>query len=300
MSHEEQLELLSAIEPEVDRLMAEHRERREHWYFHDYVPWEAGRSFVDEPWDPSEATVSPEVRTALVLNLLTEDNLPYYHVEIAKRVPEGSALDRWNHLWTAEEGQHAIALRSYLLTSRNCDPRLLEDDRMATMEAGFESEYEDPAALFVYTSAQELATRVSHFNAGRLSDDETAYEIMKRIAADENHHFMFYRGVAKAMLEQAPEIMLDAIHRVLSTFQMPGTTIPGFLRRAVEMAKAGVYNLRIHHDKVLVPVLRDWGVEHLEGLSTKAQELQEKVLELPSRVLRRAEIVERRLGMATA
>lgn len=297
---DEQLELVAAVEPEVRRLMAEHRERREHWYYHEVVPWEEGRSFVDEPWDPSQATVSPEVRTALVLNLLTEDNLPYYHTEIASRIPKGSALDEWNHLWTAEEGQHAIALRSYLLTSRNCDPHLLEDDRMATMEAGFESEYTDPAALFVYTSAQELATRVSHRNAGKLADDETAFEVMKRIAADENHHFMFYRGVAKAMLDQAPEIMLDAIHRVLSTFQMPGTTIPGFVRRAVEIARAGVYNLRIHHDRVLVPVIRDWGVEQLTGLSVKAQELQEKVLEIPSKVMRRAEIVERRLGITTA
>jgi acyl-[acyl-carrier-protein] desaturase len=294
---EEQLELVAAVEPEVRQLMAEHRERREHWYYHEVVPWEEGRSFVDEPWDPSQATVSPEVRTALVLNLLTEDNLPYYHIEIANRVPKGSALDEWNHLWTAEEGQHAIALRSYLLTSRNCDPKLLEDDRMATMEAGFESDYADPAALFVYTSAQELATRVSHRNAGKLADDETAFEVMRRIAADENHHFMFYRGVAKAMLEQAPEIMLDAMHRVLSTFQMPGTTIPGFVRRAVEIAKAGVYNLRIHHDRVLVPVLRDWGVEQMTGLSVKAQELQEKVLEIPAKVMRRAEIVERRLGI---
>lgn len=297
---DEQLELVAAVEPEVRRLMAEHRERREHWYYHEVIPWEEGRSFVDEPWDPSQATVSPEVRTALVLNLLTEDNLPYYHTEIASRIPKGSALDEWNHLWTAEEGQHAIALRSYLLTSRNCDPHLLEDDRMATMEAGFDSEYTDPAALFVYTSAQELATRVSHRNAGKLADDETAFEVMKRIAADENHHFMFYRGVAKAMLDQAPEIMLDAIHRVLSTFQMPGTTIPGFVRRAVEIARAGVYNLRIHHDRVLVPVIRDWGVEQLTGLSVKAQELQEKVLEIPSKVMRRAEIVERRLGITTA
>ncbi|HSG78491.1 MAG TPA: acyl-ACP desaturase, partial [Acidimicrobiia bacterium] len=117
--------------------------------------------------------------------------------------------------------------------------------------------------------------------------------------ADENHHFMFYRGVAKAMLDLAPEIMLDAMHRVLSTFQMPGTTIPGFVRRAVEIAKAGVYNLRIHHDRVLVPVIRDWGVEQMTGLSVKAQELQEKVLEIPAKVIRRAEIVERRLGIVS-
>lgn len=298
MSREEDLELVAAVEPVVERLMTEHRERRQHWYAHEFVPWEQGRSFRDEPWEESQATLSPEVRTSLVLNLLTEDNLPYYHAEIASHMPEGSALERWTHLWTAEEGQHAIALRSYLLTSRNCDPRALENDRLNTMEAGYHTGRDDLAALFVYTSAQELATRVSHRNAGKLADDPVAYEIMARIAADENHHFLFYRGVAAALLEQHPDTMLEAIHRVFSNFAMPGTSIPGFVRRAVDMARIGVYNLRIHHDRVLLPLIRDWGIENLTGLTSRAREMQQKVMELPASVMRKAEIFERRMGMA--
>jgi acyl-[acyl-carrier-protein] desaturase len=299
LTRQQDLELVTAVEPEVERLMAEHRQRREHWYAHEYVPWEAGRSFVAEPWEESQASLAPEVRTSLVLNLLTEDNLPYYHSEIASHMPEGSALERWTHLWTAEEAQHSIALRSYLLTSRNCDPRALENDRLATMEAGYHTGRSDLPALFVYTSAQELATRVSHRNAGTLADDETAYRIMARIAADENHHYLFYRGVAAALIEAEPSTMVEAIHRVFSDFSMPGTSIPGFVRRAVEMARAGVYNLRIHHDRVLIPLIRDWGVERLTGLTAKARELQEKVMELPAQVLRKAEVFERRMGLAT-
>ena len=300
MSLQEQYELLATVEPEVQRLLDEHRQRRSHWYAHEYVPWEEGRNYRAEPWDESQATLSPEVRTSLVLNLLTEDNLPYYHAEIAAAMPAESALRRWTNLWTSEEAQHAIAIRSYLLTTRNCDPRELEDDRLATMERGYHTGYGDPASVLVYTSAQELATRVSHRNAGKLADDEVAYEIMARVAADENHHFMFYRGVAAAMIREAPSLMLEAVHKVLSNFAMPGTSIPGFLRRAVESAKAGVYNLRIHHDRVLLPLIRDWGVEHLTDLSSRARELQEKVMELPGVVLRRAEAFERRVGSATA
>ena len=300
MTNQDDYELVAAVEPTVERLMQEHRDRREHWYAHEYVPWEQGRSYVAEPWQESDASLSPEVRTSLVLNLLTEDNLPYYHAEIAAHMPEGSAMARWTNLWTAEEGQHSIALRSYLLTSRNCDPKSLEDDRLATMEHGHHTGRNDLPALFVYTSAQELATRVSHRNAGVLADDEVAYKIMARIAADENHHYLFYRGVAAALIEEDPSTMIEAIHRVFTNFSMPGTSIPGFVRRAVEMAKAGVYNLRVHHDRVLVPLIRDWGVEHLTGLSSKAKELQDKVMELPAQVLRKAEIFERRMGMASA
>ena len=292
----EQLELLDAVEPTVRDLIDEHRERRTPWYAHEYVPWEQGRSFVEEPWDPSQATVSPEVRTALELNLLTEDNLPYYHAEIAEFFPQEGAFGEWTKLWTAEEGQHSIALRSYLLTSRNCDPRSLEDDRMQTMSEGHLTGYGDPAALMIYTSAQELATRVSHRNAGKLSDDETAYALMARIATDENHHFMFYRGVAGAMIEESPETMLEPILRVFDNFKMPGTVIPGFVRRAVDMARIGIYNLRIHHDRVLQPLLRDWDIEHLTGLTARARELQERIMEIPQRVMKAAERFEARVA----
>ena len=75
MVFDQQLEVLSAIEGDIKRLFDEHRQRREHWYFHEFVPWEQGRSYVEEPWDVSQCTISEAARTSLVLNLLTEDNL---------------------------------------------------------------------------------------------------------------------------------------------------------------------------------------------------------------------------------
>lgn len=298
MAYNEHFELVEAVEPTVVRLMAEHRERRKHWYFHDLIPWEEGRSFVKEPWEESQASLNERARTSLVLNLLTEDNLPYYHATLEKYLPESSVWREWNGMWTAEEGQHAIAIRSYLLTSRNCDPVELEDDRMATMAAGYAPSWDHPAELFAYTSAQELATRVSHRNTGKITEDETAFELMRNIAADENHHFMFYKGVMQAMLEAHPAVALEGILRTFTNFQMPGVGIPGFLRRSIEIAKAGVYNLRIHHDNIVTPLLRQWGIAELTGLDAGASELQEKLLALPGEILRKAERFEARFGMA--
>lgn len=299
MARDEYYELLEAVAPTVARLHAEHVERREHWYAHEYVPWEQGRSFRTEPWDESQATLSPEVRTSLVFNLLTEDNLPYYHATLEHHLPGDSVYGEWNRRWTAEEAQHSIAIRSYLLTSRNCDPDELEDDRYATMSRGYQDTFENPVEVFAYTAAQELATRVSHRNAGKLADEEVAYQIMARIATDENHHFLFYRGVVLAMLRENPSLVLGAIYRVLANFQMPGTGIPGYLRRSIEMAKAAVYNLRIHNDRVIAPLLRDWKIDQLTDLTAQARELQEAIMDLPAKVLRRAEAFERRFGMAT-
>ena len=35
----ESVELVVSVEPEIARLMDEHRDRRQHWYAHDVVPW---------------------------------------------------------------------------------------------------------------------------------------------------------------------------------------------------------------------------------------------------------------------
>jgi len=40
MAYNEDFELVEALEPTVRKLMAEHRDRRKHWYFHDLIPWE--------------------------------------------------------------------------------------------------------------------------------------------------------------------------------------------------------------------------------------------------------------------
>ncbi len=41
---------------------------------------------------------------------------------------------------------------------------------------------------------------------------------------------------------------------------------PGFERAAARIAIAGIYNLRIHHDDVLQPVLRHLKVLEIDGL----------------------------------
>ncbi len=292
-------DLLKAIEPDIEDLLSTHQERREHWYAHELIPWEMGRNFRDEPWEESQATISRPVRTALILNLLTEDNLPYYHARIVGTFPENSAMSEWSRLWTAEEGQHAIAIRSFLLASRNCNPQLLEEDRLATVTRGWRIAFTDPIDIFNYTSAQELATRVSHRNAGVQAEDPIAYEIMNRIAIDENHHFMFYRVATAAMLRENPSPVLKSMLKVLTNFAMPGTEIPNFRKRAVEIAKSGIYNLRVHAEQVIQPLIRHWKVGELTELDSEAEEAQNKIMAIPDRLLQQAERSEARLNRRT-
>jgi len=293
-------ELIAAIEGDIEDLMADHLAKRPTWYAHDLIKWEEGRSYVDEPWDESQCTISPEVREALVLNLLTEDNLPYYHYAIASQFGEDSAIGRWTRRWTAEEGQHSIVIRDYLLISRNYDPTTLEDDRIAAISRGWDSPWTDPIDIFVYTSAQELATRVSHRNTGLKADDEGAYEVMKRVAADENYHYIFYKGIITAMMKHDPSACVQSMKKVYENFNMPGTVVPNFRKRAAYAARAQIYDLRIHAEKIISPVLREWKIDTLEGLTPEADQAREDVLAMPGRLVERAEKLERRQAKASA
>ena len=122
-----------------------------------------------------------------------------------------------------------------------------------------------------YVSFQELATRVSHRNTGKFTNDPMCENLLTRIAADENLHMIFYRNLLNAALQISPDQAMVAILDVVRNFEMPGANLPGFQRKAVEMAVEGIYDLRQHKDEVVAPVLRFWNVDALEGLSAEGE-----------------------------
>ncbi|GAA3454372.1 acyl-ACP desaturase [Dactylosporangium matsuzakiense] len=254
------LVLLRELEPVVETNLNRHLATAKEWFPHEYVPWSEGRTFDGvlggEPWEPGQSKLSEVARISLVVNLLTEDNLPSYHHEIATVMGRDGAWGTWVHRWTAEEGRHGIAIRDYLLATRAVDPVELERARMTHMEGGFANAYEGLIESVAYVSFQELATRVSHRNTGAMSGDPVCEQLLARVAADENLHMIFYRNLLNAMFDLAPNQTMQAVTRVATSFQMPGHTIENFGRKSVQIAKAGIYDLRLHHDDVLTPVLR--------------------------------------------
>ena len=59
---------------------------------------------------------------------------------------------------------------------------------------------------------------------------------------------------------------------------MPGIEIPEFKAKAIQMAKAGIYDLRIHHDQVVLPVLfKHWKIDRVTGLTDEAEEAREGI-----------------------
>ncbi|MBQ0985800.1 acyl-ACP desaturase [Streptomyces sp. F63] len=274
--------LLYALEEVVEDELNRHLKAAKDWMPHEYVPWSDGRNFDGplggEAWAPEQSKVSDIGRIALVVNLLTEDNLPSYHHEIASLFGRDGAWGTWVHRWTAEEGRHGIVMRDYLLTSRAVDPVQLEEFRMAHMSEGFESDNRHSMLHSVaYVAFQELATRISHRNTGHHSGDPVCDRMLSRIATDENLHMVFYRNLLGKAFELAPDQTMAAVRDVVVNFRMPGHGMPGFERAAAQMAIGGIYNLRIHHDDVLQPVLRFLKVLEISGLGPEGLKAQEEL-----------------------
>ena len=194
-------QLLAALEPTVEDNLNRHLAAAQEWMPHEYVPWSQGSDFFElggEKWSVEQSQLSPIARTALEVNLLTEDNLPSYHREVERAFGRDSAWGTWVNRWTAEEGRHAFCIRDYLLVTRGVDPDELERARMSTMETGYDSGDKPLLNVCAYVSFQELATRVSHRNTGRYTEEPIAEKLLTRVAKDENLHMIFYRNIVQA------------------------------------------------------------------------------------------------------
>src|SRR5919112_1445287 len=238
--------LLHELTPTAEALLERHLDNAREWFPHEFVPWSQGRDFEPgEEWDPDEAPMDDAVRSALFVNLLTEDNLPHYFRTIRGMFDIDRPWGAWARRWTAEEGRHSDGIPD----------------------------------LLVYVTLQELATRISHTNTGRMVGDRRGREVMARVAGDEQLHHVFYRDLTSAALEVDPSGMVLAIEKQVRGFEMPGTGIPDFGAHAKAIANAGIYDFASHSEHILEPVVRrHWGLDGLEGLSPEAEDARARVL----------------------
>jgi len=278
--------LLAELEPTGARLYERHLASAKEWFPHEMVPWGRARDFAeDEPFNPDDAQLPPAVRSALMVNLLTEDNLPHYFHTVVSHFGTGGVWGEWSRRWTAEEGRHSIVIRDYLTVTRSVDLRALERARMVQVSTGVVPAPPRITDGIVYVALQEIATRIAHRNTGKLLGDPTGQAIMSRVAADENLHHLFYRDLVAAALEIDPSAMVAAIDRQVRHFEMPGVGIPDFTRHARAIADAGVYDFVQYHDQILVPViLKHWQIDHLQNLKSAAEAARDRLMQHMERI----------------
>ena len=302
---------VSELEPTAAALLDRHLATAKEWFPHEIVPYSRGKDFErGYEWSEEHADLGgvklPEaVRSALFVNLLTEDNLPYYFRDIERMFSTQGAFGTWSRRWTAEEGRHSIAIRDYLIATRAVDPVALERARMLQVSGGETPTPESPVFGVLYVALQELATRIAHRNTGKLMGDKPGYEVMSRVANDENLHYLFYRDLATAAFELDASAMVITLEEVVRTFAMPGTGIVDFERHSAAIAAAGIYDATIFHEQILVPViLHHWKVDQLEKLSAQAEIARAALLKRIDRLGKLAKTLmerrERRNSLALA
>ena len=297
----EEATLLRKLDSDVERLLERHLERSKEWFPHEYVPYERGREHQEGDWrdtdaDLGGAVIDEAVRSSLIVNLLTEDNLPYYFRTVENTLGNDGAWGEWVRRWTAEEGRHSMAIYGYLMTTRAVDPVALERDRMAQVSLGKIPEPPSVCDALVYLSLQELATRIAHRTTGAMIGDPVGHEVMSRVAADENLHHLFYRDLAAAAFKIAPDQMMSAVLRQVSGFEMPGFGIRDFAAHARRIASAGIYDLAVHHKQILVTVvLHLWGLDKRSGVGDAGSNGREALMVRLDKSARVAErLLERR------
>ncbi|MEI6741451.1 MAG: acyl-ACP desaturase [Gemmatimonadaceae bacterium] len=297
------VEVLADLEADVDELMQVHESKRILWY-----PSELLAPAPDTDPDVYVSTlrerakgISLPLRVALALNLLTEEGLPHFHRILAVYLGNESFWHKWTNLWTAEEDRHGAVLHDYVHDSRILDNPVLERMQFEYMRAGFAPAWDrDPYRVFVYTSLQERATQVSHANTGRLAGE---YEpligtVLANVAKEEARHYVFYREIFQRVLQRDPNNALHSAAILMPSIEMPGVSMPHFRDMADVIRRAGIYGPR-DYIRIVEDLIKFWAIDKLGGLNEMGRIAQEKIMAIPARLVRVADMMESRTKAKT-
>jgi acyl-[acyl-carrier-protein] desaturase len=292
------VEVLGDLEEVVHELMVTHEAKRVLWFPSELLappPDEDPDRHVKELRERAEG-ISLPARVALALNLLTEEGLPHFHRLLAVYLGSNSFWSKWTNLWTAEEDRHGAVLHDYSRDSKVLDSPILERMQFEYLKAGFEPAWDkDPYRVFVYTTLQERATQVSHANTGKLASEyePTIGAVLANVAKEEARHYTFYRTVFKEVLDRDPNGALASAAEIMPSIDMPGVNMPHFREMGDVIRRAGIYGPR-DYLKIVEEQINFWAIASIEGLNEVGKRAQEKILGIPKRLERVADVMETR------
>jgi acyl-[acyl-carrier-protein] desaturase len=262
-------EIVDAIDSVIRDVYEDHVRRQQLWMPTELLPLEF-----------KPAPVPPSVTAMLVLNLLTEDGLPYFFGLLTKHLGSEHAIWEWTRLWTGEEDRHGRALQLYLdqaLTRKQLIA--LERLQYNYIQQGFWPDWgEDPVKLLAYVVLQEQATKVSHLGIALAAKDhdEVLFGLMKKVAAEEAKHHKAYLKMFQAALKADPTHALLALLSVIRNFAMPGNGIPGFAVLSEIQARTNVFG-PAQFAAIVKEVTDKLGLQNLAGLDAAGEKAREEI-----------------------
>lgn len=237
----------------------------------------------------------------LIGDCITEEALPTYEswlmgVDGVNQEEGTSGWAQWIRSWTAEENRHGDLLNKYLYLCGRVNMREIEITTQYLIQDGLDiGTTMDPYKNFVYTSFQETATNVSHRRVGSLAKTTGNVKLAKMcgmIAADEARHAKAYKHFVTRIFELDPsEMMLAFEYMMRQKIVMPAHLMRESGQKAGELwghfsdaaQRAMVYTGQ-DYINILSDLLTDWKIEHISGLTEKAEKAQEYLMKLPGRL----------------
>ena len=236
--------LILELEPVVDENFARHVATEELWYAHDYVPFDQGKNFAflgGKDWDPSDATLPRHVTDALEILLIIKDNLAGYHRELVEHFILQDKWGRWIGRWTAEEHLHAVALRNYLVVTREIDPSANEDVRVEHVMKGYRANTYSQLETLAFMAFLERAHAVFCRNLQAQIEEPMLNALVGRIAKDEERHEEFFSNLVAYCLTFERDETVAAIARRAGELEVIGADIDAYADKREAVAAAGIF-----------------------------------------------------------
>lgn len=234
--------------------------------------------------DDSAPEISSEYTGMLVLNLLTEDGLPYFLGLLMKHLGDEGALWEWTRIWTAEEDRHGAVIKRYLSHALNSAAMAsIERQQHEYLEAGFWPDWSnDPYQLLAYVVLQEKATQVSHrgISRGVKDADPLLARVMGTVAGEEGRHHDFYFALFAEIVTIDPVRALDALYKVIKTFAMPGANMPSFADLAYIQMRRGVFG-SLEFGNIIEDVVQKLSLAGRNDLPAEAEKIRDKIMRQP-------------------
>lgn len=254
--------LIVELEPVVERELNRHLDTQEAWYAHDYVPFDQGENFAflgGKDWDESQTSLPRHITDAIEILLIIKDNLAGYHREFVEHFLLEKKWGRWMGRWTAEEHLHAIALRNYLVVTREVDPAANEDVRVEHVMKGYRADTYSQIETLVFMAFFERSNAVYTRNLQAQIEEPLLNALMGRIARDEERHEEFFGNLVAHCLTYERDETIAAIAARAAELEVVGADIDAYADKRKAVADAGIFD-----ENTLRTVISDritaWGV----------------------------------------
>ncbi|WP_191497496.1 acyl-ACP desaturase [Mycobacterium simulans] len=232
------------LEPVVEENVARHLDTEELWFAHDYVPFDQGENFAflgGRDWDPSQATLPRVITDACEILLILKDNLSGHHRELVEHFILEDYWGRWLGRWTAEEHLHAIALREYLVVTREVDPTANEEVRVEYVMKGYRGDTYTQVETLVYMAFYERSCAVFCRNLAAQIEEPILAGLIDRIARDETRHEEFFANLVTHCLDYTHDETIAAIAARAADLQVIGADIDAYQDKVANVADAGIF-----------------------------------------------------------